>query len=528
MNNYFALIYSTDHLKHKLLGATYLFSTSSRKDLWEGWFKTAEGDRIRLLFSASVAETALFTDRDRPPPRQNKLRFFESLHGSVVTGITLAKGDRLMTIHLGTGPRLLFQLYGQQANLMVVENEAIVDAFRNPGTLTGTDPPEPRAPLVERSGPPGGNSPKSAILHTEPRFPRHLVDPIIRHYRLDMHSASKVAEVTRMLVKAMRERPQFRVLESGHLCLIPEDLLPAGELRIFEEINEAVRFTFYRASRNRHLSRLKSSIEPSLKRTLKRTRQELKRIEISIKDLEKVEKWEENGHLLMANAHRTTAPDCREIVVDDLYNDNRPRTIRIKPALSLAANAQVWYDRAGSARKRALEAKKRTEKVELRIERLAGAFEELEQIGHVSDFEQWEKQYRDLIGHHGGKGKEETLPFRTSTYRGYEVWTGKNAKSNDRLTRMAHKEDLWMHARGASGAHVILRMEGRRTDPPSDVIYAVAAHTAWNSKQRGAGLVPVIITKKKYVTKPKGAPAGAVRVQQERVELVEPANLEQE
>jgi len=90
------------------------------------------------------------------------------------------------------------------------------------------------------------------------------------------------------------------------------------------------------------------------------------------------------------------------------------------------------------------------------------------------------------------------------------------------MLRLAHKEDLWLHARGSAGSHVIVRMKKRTVRPPMAVLEKVAAIAAWYSKQKGSSLVPVILTQRKYVRKPKGAPAGLVLVDREDVLMVKP------
>ena len=83
-----------------------------------------------------------------------------------------------------------------------------------------------------------------------------------------------------------------------------------------------------------------------------------------------------------------------------------------------------------------------------------------------------------------------------------------------------------MHARGVPGSHVLIRMNNNKGMPDKELVKKVASYAAYNSKARGAGLVPVIVTKLKYVRKPKGAAAGAVIVQKEEVELVIPEKPE--
>lgn len=105
---------------------------------------------------------------------------------------------------------------------------------------------------------------------------------------------------------------------------------------------------------------------------------------------------------------------------------------------------------------------------------------------------------------------EPARPFRR--YRlaaGWEVWVGRNREENDRLThRESHPRDLWLHAQGAAGSHVILRTGGRPDRVPRDVVAQAARLAALHSKARHSALVPVIWTERRYVSKPRKTPPG--------------------
>ena len=100
---------------------------------------------------------------------------------------------------------------------------------------------------------------------------------------------------------------------------------------------------------------------------------------------------------------------------------------------------------------------------------------------------------------------------------------GRSAKESEALTlRHARPFDLWLHARGVSGAHAVLRLPGRQSEPSSLLLKKAAAIAAWHSKARGSAMVPVIVTPRKFVRKAKGAPVGQVIVTREDVLIVEP------
>ena len=62
----------------------------------------------------------------------------------------------------------------------------------------------------------------------------------------------------------------------------------------------------------------------------------------------------------------------------------------------------------------------------------------------------------------------------------YKVYVGKDSKNNDLLTtRFAKQNDYWFHARGASGSHVVLRVENTKEPVPKNVLKKVAALAAY-------------------------------------------------
>jgi predicted ribosome quality control (RQC) complex YloA/Tae2 family protein len=106
---------------------------------------------------------------------------------------------------------------------------------------------------------------------------------------------------------------------------------------------------------------------------------------------------------------------------------------------------------------------------------------------------------------------------------GFRVLAGKTDVDNDMLSlRLAAANDLWFHARGLPGSHVLLRHpDGLK--PDSAAIKAAASIAAWHSKARNAGRVPVCFTEAKHVGKPRGAKPGSVTIKREKIIKVRPA-----
>ncbi len=100
------------------------------------------------------------------------------------------------------------------------------------------------------------------------------------------------------------------------------------------------------------------------------------------------------------------------------------------------------------------------------------------------------------------------------------ILVGRGARANDALTlKVAHPHDYWLHARGTSGAHVVLRCEKGQVPTPQALADAamLAAH---HSTARAEAKVEVSYTPARFVRKPKGAPPGSVVVEREKTMLV--------
>jgi len=118
-----------------------------------------------------------------------------------------------------------------------------------------------------------------------------------------------------------------------------------------------------------------------------------------------------------------------------------------------------------------------------------------------------------------GMGRQEQRqgPFRRFTSSdGLAIYVGRNARENDELTfGLAKSDDLWLHARGTPGSHVVVRLE-KGNDPPPETIRDAATLALLYSDLKKSGKGDVIYTRRKWVKKAKGQAPGAVVVTQEK------------
>ncbi len=121
------------------------------------------------------------------------------------------------------------------------------------------------------------------------------------------------------------------------------------------------------------------------------------------------------------------------------------------------------------------------------------------------------RPYKEYLGSGGGR-----------------IWVGKGSEGNDALTfKIARPHDLWLHARGVPGSHVVLPLE-KGTVLPQELLLDAAHLALHHSGAKGEPRGEVSYTQAKFVRKQKGGAKGQVIYTREKTLLlrVEPARLE--
>ncbi len=525
MNNYYELIYLTQELKETIIGYNLERAITPHKDVLEVYVSEQDYGN-RLVFSSRADETALFLDSHRPPKKRNVVDFFESVLEQQITNVKMAEGDRLLHVNLSSGDWLQFKLFSSRPNAFLVDHERgeIKDAFKDPEKHVGEQPLEPFQPEVEEWPNPDAK-PKNQVLRLNPLLPRNLVPALIREYKVEEMSPREVKEFVEYITDQLLENPHPRVLETGEVCLWSREVLSIETEKAFDSVNEAILYAYRNTVHRRRLAQKKEGLREELDRVHRKLADHRDQLEQAERRLQQADKYEKMGHVLMAHAHEKIAGGTDEIELPDPYRENEEITIPLKENKSLADNAQRYYEKAKDARKSYKEPKNRLVEVEKKLNLTKKLEKEFEAVDNLPDFEQWMKDNGDHLEQIGvGEDPEEQFrsPFRKYKVGKHEVWIGKSAKSNDELLSRAHKEDVWLHARGVPGSHALIRMGNRKDYPPQEVILKAASYAAHFSKARGTETAPVMYTKRKYIGKSKGAPPGQVTVKFENVVMVPP------
>ena len=227
------------------------------------------------------------------------------------------------------------------------------------------------------------------------------------------------------------------------------------------------------------------------------------------------------GDLLLARFNDVPAGG-ENAVLEDF--EGNPVEIALDPMLSVHANAAKYYDGAARIR-RAME---RLPGMISEADKRRRLLEEVLESARAGDAD--EERVRSVLPQQGRRAVREgrshqapSLPYHTfQSSGGLEIRVGRGAKHNAELTfRHSSPDDIWLHARHAAGAHVILRWN-RPGSPPARDLEQAAVLAALNSKARTSGTVPVDWTLRKYVRKPRGAPPGTVIPDRVKTVFVEP------
>ena len=217
----------------------------------------------------------------------------------------------------------------------------------------------------------------------------------------------------------------------------------------------------------------------------------------------------------------------RELTVTDWSTgEPRPLTFQLDPAKLPRDQIEAVFAHARRMQKGRVIAEARLTETAEKVARLDQALIAIESATSLEDIERATSQARGASAVRPGgdlsrpirspKREERTrLPYRTfQSSPGLPVYVGRGAADNDALTfRVARPRDLWLHAKGTSGAHVVLPL-GKGKEPASEALVDAAHLAAHFSTQRDEPTVEVTYTLRGRVRKPRGSAPGLVVVDQ--------------
>jgi len=542
IRHYLTFAHQARLLHHLFAGSRLTACWGQEKDRLVLSCDGAEGARgvelsvdLRIGYALPIAEIH--------PPRRNRVDLFTEISGERIEEIDIDPEERALRIALDSGRELVAPFYGPGGgNLLLIEAGEVVDSYRSVDheydsllNASHDEDPEEWDPTRIAANP--GIPLRRGLMQAHRRLgPRLAIEAIVRSGLDPEEGCGDIgeegierlgAEVDRLWDAAAGSREYYLYGSSGDaiFSLVELTTLPPGEytLQVCDDLPKAIRRFRSLWFRTEQFGSLRKRLLTTLEKERGRLRKGLDHALQSESHRDRAGEWEMMGNLLLANLHQIER-GSREVQLDDWEGGSV--TVKLDPKLSAAENADRLFRKARGARLEAERGIGRSADLEQSLEEVERKLETVRRIESLEQYDELARLAEGVIREGAGKKKEEGGEdrFRRFTVSdGIEVYVGKNARNNDELTgRFARPNDIWLHARGTSGSHVVMRWDRREENPPARALSEAAMIAAWYSGARGSSLVPVAWTRRKYIRKPKGAAPGAVLMTREEVLLVEP------
>lgn len=476
---------------------------------------------MQMLVDTTPGKTfCFFNSKSTNLTRQN-FSFFEGLENTVVTNFQIAELDRYLFLEFENGHVLQFELFGPRANVCWFnESGDLRESFRkrfNP-TLLQSLTPSFQIPNLNASWE-TKTTLKQTLKALNPLFSKPQLAAISNHLTKKEVSEKDVPDMVGQFHRQLLESPVPVRFEDGEIGVLPAQIAENVD-RLDQDISEAIAAFYYRDRSLEKLSAEKKRYLGVLKKSLTSVQQKIRQRADAHLLLEKAQEAKKTADVIMANIHLEGS--ATQFHLNDFYHEREQIEITLNKGERLQERAERLYSKAKHLENEANLAESRLAEYQHHIQKLNLAITKLEELAYLNQLKKWEKEFGSLLPRNAKSSNQVSTGYSMLNLDEYELWVGRNAQGNDQLLRDAHKEDIWFHARGVPGSHVLLRMQRNHNWPDKQVLEKAASVAAYYSKAKGAAMSPVQAAKRKHVRKPKGAAPGTVFVEQEQVFIVTP------
>lgn len=465
------------------------------------------------------------------PPKQDKAAIFsvteeelKSIFHSLKTTLQSSAGAATVPAHEESGKEVLAALPVGSAD------RPARDANRNKG---GKDAGQERN--VDQSP-----SFEQWLMTNFAGLGRHLAEEIVEGSKLPRTVTPEV--VTDENAQALWERIKTIQTISSYQPSMKLDLTrfsvlswwtesPAADpaqWKTFPSVNDLVDAYFRSVQLRTEIQQLKDRIRSELKTEQDKLEHRLNSAEKLLETSKEQDRYKKFGDLILAHLGEINLGQS-ELDCSDLYSDNgSTMKIELNPNLTGSQNAQHYYRLFAKSRMRTKTAIVSKEDALQRLADVRSCSEVLEKADSMQDLQSLKEKVLD-------RGKRSEAPARspqnqgpqkdrpahqrlmsTRSSDGFTIIVGRNKQENDLLvTRLTQAHDIWMHAQGLEGAHVVVKLPNRK-DPPLTTLKEAAQLAARFSRTGLGGKIKIAYTYGKYVHKVGKDKPGLVRYENEK------------
>jgi len=546
LTNYYTLKGLVSELENKIENAEIIEVFSQNKNELVITF-LLDGVYNSLVLSIDPSNSYLFFRTRLNKSKHNSVNLFSSVYGEIVSKISIHPTDRIIEIVLSDEKKLVVMFFRGESNICLVQDGKIIAAFKREKKILNNDFIVDKRDFEINKYLRSSDELITALRTVKekniqrvfnkvlPVLSSIIVKEILFRARLDYSRSvndytnveleftwNSFKEVFNELNNPLprvyydNNKPaEFSIIELKHISKL--------DSKTFNSINEAVIAFLFHKKGEREKEKFKEEFLRKIDNELLFYNSSIDKLKEAL-SIDRSDEYRKYADFIMSNL-TSIQENQKEILMTD---GEKSITIPLDTKLSPIQNANVYYEKSKKAKELFSINKNRLDNVISKNKLLKKIYEEMKNTETAEEFKKVYSKYKTDLENLGiteseEKKKELTLFRRFIVDGNFEVLCGKNSENNDLLTmKYAKPEDLWFHARGAGGSHVILRVKSGKGEPSKRAIEEAAAIAAFYSQAKNSKTVPVVMTKKKYVRKPKGASPGTVTLQQEKVIFVSP------
>ena len=473
-----------------------------------------------------------------------------TLRGMRLTSVRARHGDRVLVLSFGTASRfgvesesrLVLELVPRYGNVVLLHDRMVVAAAKqfspadNEARAVQVGLPYEPPPLQQASldfagfvlaleAAPDAKGRTRALGGFRPAIPRLIAASLIAQSdTIPWPSSEQLAtwldERARALLSATEGEPDglgdvhvYRdpagaVVAAHVVALAQYAALAHAAVPLLLDVFAETRSATLRAMRGDATERRRAALVARIVKRVRATGEEVGAVMARIADAAERDRLRESGDALFTHLHEIPAGATSFVPAT-----NPALSIALDPELDVNANAQKYYARYRKAADALPHLEKRRATLAARREALdALAFE-----AERADAPTLPELEADLDGLEGRppqrippSNAKRRVPLRLDRPSGARIYVGRSPRENVEVTfKIARPDDLWFHARGIPGSHVVLQT-APGTQPQDEDLAAAADLAATHSKARNAPRVEIDYTERKYVRKQRDAGPGMV------------------
>lgn len=545
--HYLTLKRQSEFLRDVLTDAEIHSSYTQKKNEQIIQLKTTRSESAELLLSAD-AQYPFIIMKSASKRVRNSTDIMPEIVGQIFSNIEIMPSERIIICHFHNNKfRLYLQFFRNQSNFFIVdENNIILNAFKNKKKHAikkfSIKPTTSVNPLNNdfdsfREHFYKSEVPVKFFLQKQVLFlTQEIITEIEFILNLDLTQLTikfnnqqfrEIYEAIQSFFKRCEiDKPRIYKLSDHRSVFTITEFKQFKDYRYleFESVNSALQNFFFQQLKDARLFTKRQRIEKKIDNKLTHIQGLINHLKnLPDKSIEHT-KYLKMGKLLLSQIHHLP-PRKSEIEVLDFFDPKqRSITIKLDPKLTIKENAKKFFQRAKTVSKRQKEVRDKLQQLFKQQEQVAQLKRSLHDVLSFKELSKIEKKLQEMFILQSDENRlsEIYLPYKTYQYQGWEIWVGKNAKSNDEMTfHLAHKEDLWLHAQGVSGSHVVIKKSKHTGTISPEILKYAAKLAAMHSRAKYSSYVPVWYTSVKYVRKPKGTAPGVASFEKVKTIFIE-------